>query len=109
MGIDDRTGGEAIVAGVRCPFAGRVSMDLTVLDVTEEPLVSSDFHGDTHSAVVDLASTRRGPNGQAKVLAWYDNEAGYAARVVDLCRFMGASAPAAAAAPSNGSELERVS
>jgi alanine racemase len=37
MGIDDRTGGEAIVAGVRCPFAGRVSMDLTVLDVTDAP------------------------------------------------------------------------
>lgn len=81
----------------------------SVLDVTEEPLVSSDFHGDSHSAVVDLASTRRGPGGQAKVLAWYDNEAGYAARVVDLCRFMGASAPAAARAPSNRSKLEQVS
>ena len=61
-----------------------------VLDVTDEPLVSSDFHGDTHSAIVDLASTRRGPEGQAKVLAWYDNEGGYAARVVDVCRMMGA-------------------
>ncbi|HEX9316690.1 MAG TPA: type I glyceraldehyde-3-phosphate dehydrogenase, partial [Actinomycetota bacterium] len=80
-----------------------------VLDVTEEPLVSSDFHGDTHSAVVDLASTRRGPNGQAKVLAWYDNEAGYAARVVDLCRCMGARAPAAGPALPDGSELEHVS
>ena len=80
-----------------------------VLDVTEEPLVSSDFHGDTHSAVVDLASTRRGPNGQAKVLAWYDNEAGYAARIVDLCRCMGKRAPAAEPALPNGSELEPVS
>jgi glyceraldehyde 3-phosphate dehydrogenase len=80
----------------------------SVLDVTEEPLVSSDFHGDRHSAVVDLASTRLGPNSQAKVLAWYDNEAGYAARVVDLCRLMGASAPAVARAPSNGSKLEQV-
>jgi glyceraldehyde 3-phosphate dehydrogenase len=51
--------------------------------------VSSDFHGDTHSAVVDLPSTRRGPGNQAKVLAWYEKEAGYAARVVDLCRLMG--------------------
>jgi len=57
-----------------------------VLDVTDEPLVSSDFHADAHSAIVDLASTRRGPENQAKVLAWYDNEAGYAARVVDVCR-----------------------
>jgi glyceraldehyde 3-phosphate dehydrogenase len=61
----------------------------TVLDVTEEPLVSSDFHGDTHSAIIDLASSRRGPGTQAKVLAWYDNEAGYAARVVDLCGIVG--------------------
>ncbi|MDB5642187.1 MAG: alanine racemase [Hyphomicrobiales bacterium] len=37
MGIDDRPGGEAIVAGVRCPFAGRVSMDLTMIDVTDVP------------------------------------------------------------------------
>jgi glyceraldehyde 3-phosphate dehydrogenase len=60
-----------------------------VLDVTDEPLVSGDFHGDTHSAVIDLASTRGGPGNQAKVLAWYDNEAGYSARVVDLCRLIG--------------------
>jgi glyceraldehyde 3-phosphate dehydrogenase len=62
-----------------------------VLGVTDEPLVSSDFQGDTRSAVIDLASTRRGPGTHAKVLAWYDNEAGYAARVVDLCRLLGAS------------------
>ena len=36
--IDGRTGGEAIVAGVRCPFAGRVSMDLIVIDVTDAPV-----------------------------------------------------------------------
>ena len=60
-----------------------------MLDVTDEPLVSSDFHGDHHSTVMDLASTRRGPGTQAKVLAWYDNEAGYSARVVDICRLLG--------------------
>ncbi len=37
MGIDDRPGGEAMVGGVRCPFAGRVSMDLTVIDITDVP------------------------------------------------------------------------
>ena len=37
MGTDARIGGEAMVAGVRCPFAGRVSMDLTVIDVTDVP------------------------------------------------------------------------
>jgi glyceraldehyde 3-phosphate dehydrogenase len=60
-----------------------------ILDVTDEPLVSSDFHGDEHSAVVDMASTRRTPDGAIKVLAWYDNEAGYAARVVELVRHVG--------------------
>jgi glyceraldehyde 3-phosphate dehydrogenase len=59
-----------------------------VLDVTDEPLVSSDFHGDQHSTVMDLASTRRGPGTQAKVLGWYDNEAGYSARVVDVCKLI---------------------
>jgi alanine racemase len=37
MGTDDRAGGEARVAGVLCPFAGRVSMDLTIVDVTDVP------------------------------------------------------------------------
>lgn len=59
-----------------------------VLGVTDEPLVSSDFHGDEHSAIIDLDSTRRAPDGLAKILAWYDNEAGYSARVVDLCRLI---------------------
>ncbi|HWO69903.1 MAG TPA: type I glyceraldehyde-3-phosphate dehydrogenase [Actinomycetota bacterium] len=69
-----------------------------VLGVTEEPLVSSDFVGDPRSAVVDLPMTRvdRGPGGsQVQVLAWYDNEFGYANRVVDLIRLV-AGAPAAA-------------
>ncbi|HYH48754.1 MAG TPA: type I glyceraldehyde-3-phosphate dehydrogenase [Acidimicrobiia bacterium] len=62
-----------------------------VLGASDEPLVSTDFHGDTRSAVVDLASTRGGPGNTVKVLAWYDNEAGYAARVIDLCRLLGAA------------------
>jgi glyceraldehyde 3-phosphate dehydrogenase len=63
-----------------------------VLGVTDEPLVSADFRGDSRSAVIDLTFTRRGPGTQAKVIGWYDNEAGYAARVVDLCRLLGGTA-----------------
>ena len=37
MATDTRPGGEAMVKGARCPFAGRVSMDLTVIDVTDAP------------------------------------------------------------------------
>ncbi|MEX2588278.1 MAG: type I glyceraldehyde-3-phosphate dehydrogenase [Actinomycetota bacterium] len=83
--LEQQTTMEQINAAFREYASGRMAK---VLDVTDEPLVSSDFHGDTHSAVIDLASTRRGPGTQAKVLAWYDNEAGYSARVVDVCRMI---------------------
>jgi glyceraldehyde 3-phosphate dehydrogenase len=72
-----------------------------VLDVTDEPLVSSDFHGDQHSTVMDLASTRRGPGTQAKVLGWYDNEAGYSARVVDVCKLIAEHNQKASAQPAD--------
>jgi glyceraldehyde 3-phosphate dehydrogenase len=55
----------------------------SILAVTDDELVSSDFIGDTHSAVVDAKSTMTaGP--LVKVNAWYDNEWGYANRVGDL-------------------------
>jgi glyceraldehyde 3-phosphate dehydrogenase len=76
-----------------------------VLDVTEEPLVSGDFHGDTNSAVMDLVSTRRGPGTQAKVLAWYDNEAGYSARVVELCRLLGVGSSTSTRVPEPGVDV----
>ncbi len=54
-----------------------------ILSVTEEPLVSMDFKGDTHSAVVDLPLTMvNGP--MAKVVGWYDNEWGYSHRLVEM-------------------------
>ncbi|CAN5118563.1 glyceraldehyde-3-phosphate dehydrogenase [soil metagenome] len=65
-----------------------------LLAATDEPLVSSDFVGDRHSCTIDLASTRRGRGNQVKVLGWYDNEAAYAARVVDIARLVGAFRPA---------------
>ncbi|EUJ29719.1 glyceraldehyde-3-phosphate dehydrogenase [Listeria floridensis FSL S10-1187] len=55
-----------------------------ILDYTDEPLVSVDFTTDPHSAIVDGLSTMVIQNKQVKVLAWYDNEWGYACRVVDL-------------------------
>jgi glyceraldehyde 3-phosphate dehydrogenase len=64
-----------------------------LLAATDEPLVSSDFVGDRHSCTIDLASTRQGPGNQVKVLGWYDNEAGYAARVIDVVRLLGRVIP----------------
>jgi glyceraldehyde 3-phosphate dehydrogenase len=54
-----------------------------VLAVTEDQVVSSDFIGDPHSAIVDLALTRVVGGNLVKVMAWYDNEWGYANRLVE--------------------------
>jgi glyceraldehyde 3-phosphate dehydrogenase len=62
------------------------------LGYTEEPLVSVDFQGDTHSAVVDGLSTRA-LGRMVKVMAWYDNEWGYSNRVLDLIMHMHAQRP----------------
>lgn len=54
-----------------------------ILDISEKPLVSTDYVGNRHSAVVDALSTRA--VGQlVRVAAWYDNEWGYSCRVADL-------------------------
>jgi glyceraldehyde 3-phosphate dehydrogenase len=63
------------------------SMD-GILGVSEEPLVSSDIIGSTYSALVDAQSTMALGDNSAKVLALYDNEWGYAQRVVDLASYV---------------------
>ena len=55
-----------------------------ILGVTDEPLVSSDFKGNSHSCVVDLSLTNVVGGNLIKVVAWYDNEWGYSNRVVEL-------------------------
>jgi glyceraldehyde 3-phosphate dehydrogenase len=60
-----------------------------ILDITDEPLVSSDFRGDSHSSIVDAQSTMVVGGNMAKVLAWYDNEWGYSCRVADLTDYIG--------------------
>jgi glyceraldehyde 3-phosphate dehydrogenase (phosphorylating) len=58
-----------------------------VLATTEEPLVSMDFNGDAHSATVDLQSTMV-VGDLVKVVAWYDNETGYATRLFELSKYV---------------------
>jgi len=58
-----------------------------ILDFTDEPLVSTDFRGDSHSAIIDGLSTMVIGN-MIKVIAWYDNEWGYSCRVADLTHFI---------------------
>lgn len=55
-----------------------------ILMVTEEDLVSSDFKGNSHSAIVDLNLTNVVGGSLIKVVAWYDNEWGYSNRLVEL-------------------------
>ncbi|MBC7075823.1 MAG: type I glyceraldehyde-3-phosphate dehydrogenase [Syntrophomonadaceae bacterium] len=60
-----------------------------ILKYTEEPLVSSDYQGEEHSAVVDGLLTMTMGDKMAKVIAWYDNEWGYSVRVVDVVSYIG--------------------
>lgn len=60
----------------------------TVLAVTDEPLVSSDFIGNPHSSIVDLSMTRVVDGDLVKVVAWYDNEWGYANRLVEMAQLI---------------------
>ncbi|OGE78309.1 MAG: type I glyceraldehyde-3-phosphate dehydrogenase [Candidatus Doudnabacteria bacterium RIFCSPHIGHO2_01_FULL_46_14] len=54
-----------------------------IMAVTEDPLVSSDIVGNPHSAIVDLGLTKVVDGDLVKVMAWYDNEWGYANRLVE--------------------------
>ncbi len=58
-----------------------------ILAYATEPLVSSDFNGDTHSATFDSLATMVTGN-LVKVISWYDNERGYAQRLFDLAKFV---------------------
>ena len=58
------------------------------LDVSHEPLVSSDYVGNPHSSVIDALATDVA-GGLVKVITWYDNEWGYSCRTADLTKFVG--------------------
>ncbi len=59
-----------------------------ILEVTDEPLVSSDFRGNPASSTVDALSTMVMGGNMVKVLSWYDNEWGYSCRVADLAAYI---------------------
>ena len=83
--IEKRTTPEAINAAfteaARGPLKG-------IMQVSTEELVSIDFRGNPHSAIVDAPYTKVMDGDFVKVLAWYDNEWGYSNRCVDLVRFL---------------------
>ncbi|BDH62561.1 glyceraldehyde-3-phosphate dehydrogenase [Lysinibacillus sp. PLM2] len=70
---------EAFIKAAEGPMKG-------ILNFTTEPLVSSDYNTTTYSSTVDGPLTMVMGTRKVKVLAWYDNEWGYSARVVDLTK-----------------------
>ena len=59
-----------------------------ILAYSEEPLVSSDLRGDSHSSIFSAVDTLVIGGNLAKVISWYDNEWGYSVRVADLVRYV---------------------
>jgi glyceraldehyde 3-phosphate dehydrogenase len=80
---------EAFRAAAAGPMKG-------ILGVSDEPLVSSDFRGDSRSSIIDSASTMVLGGTMVKVIAWYDNEWGYSCRCADLIAMVAAKLPSTA-------------
>jgi glyceraldehyde 3-phosphate dehydrogenase len=59
-----------------------------ILQYSEEPLVSSDFKGNSYSSIIDAEFTLVLTGNMAKVVCWYDNEWGYSCRVADLADYI---------------------
>ena len=80
--VDSQTSAEGVNNSLK-----RMALHIpTILKVSHEPLVSSDFIGNTHSAIVDSLSTMVVGGNLVKVLAWYDNEIAYSNRVVEFVK-----------------------
>jgi len=59
-----------------------------IMAFCDEPLVSADFRGDSHSSIIDGLSTMVMEGNMVKVVSWYDNEWGYSNRIVDLVNYV---------------------
>jgi glyceraldehyde 3-phosphate dehydrogenase len=91
--VEKETNVEEVNDAFRAAAAGKLK---GILGVTDEPLVSVDFVGDSRSSIVDAGGTSVIDGRMVKVLSWYDNEWGYSARVVDLVRYVAERLPAPA-------------
>jgi glyceraldehyde 3-phosphate dehydrogenase len=83
--LNKNTTVEEINAAFKEAAAGQMK---GILEVTDEPLVSSDFRGNPASSIVDALSTMVMGGNMAKVFSWYDNEWGYSCRVSDLAAYI---------------------
>ena len=92
--VSRATSVEELNAAFRTAAEGRLK---GILGVSDEPLVSTDFRGDSRSSIIDAASTMVLDGTMVKIISWYDNEWGYSCRVADLIGFVAARLPVAAA------------
>jgi glyceraldehyde 3-phosphate dehydrogenase len=83
---------EELNAAFRAAEAGPMN---GILGVSDQPLVSSDFRGDSRSSIIDSSMTMVIGETLIKVLAWYDNEWGFSCRVADLIGLVAAKLPVA--------------
>ena len=79
--VRERPDRDTVNAAVRAAAEGDMR---AILEYSEAPLVSTDIIGNPHSSIFDSLSTQAQGDGWVKVLSWYDNEWGYANRVVDV-------------------------
>jgi glyceraldehyde 3-phosphate dehydrogenase len=85
--VDRKTTADEVNQALREAASGSLK---GILDVSDEPLVSIDFRGNSNSSIVDSAYTKVMDGDFLKVLSWYDNEWGYSCRCVDLVRMLAA-------------------
>jgi glyceraldehyde 3-phosphate dehydrogenase len=83
--VEKETSVEEVNAALKKASEGNLK---DILGYTEEPMVSIDFNGSLLSSIVDGLSTTVIEGKMVKVLAWYDNEMGYSARMVDLAKLI---------------------
>ncbi|TSB48275.1 type I glyceraldehyde-3-phosphate dehydrogenase [Alkalicoccobacillus porphyridii] len=83
--LDKEVTAEEVNAALKEASEGKLK---GVLGYSEEPLVSHDYNGNTHSSTIDALSTMVMEGNMVKVISWYDNETGFSNRVVDLVEYI---------------------
>src|SRR6187401_3114147 len=83
--LEKTTTSEDVNAALRAAANGPLK---GILAMSDEPLVSIDFKGNSNSSIVDSAYTKVMDGDFVKLLSWYDNEWGYSSRCVDLLRYL---------------------
>ena len=83
--LDKNVTAEEVNEALRAEAEGNLK---GILGYSDEPLVSTDYNGNTHSSVIDGLSTLILEDNMVKLVSWYDNETGYSNRCVDLAVYL---------------------